>query len=432
MIKNILLITLLTIQFNAAQTLFNGEPNVKVRIINTLDTVKIVFNDQWMLYSKSTNKQFEQNNKEVHFIVENGQIKILENDSQNYIQDNKFVLRCANKAGTLVIKNVPYGVGWWWQNKENRIYEGELFFYINKENKFEVVVNLPLEEYLKGVVPYEIGGDSPLEALKAQAVAARSEAIMALTSKLYKGINYDLTSDVECQVFSGNIKRTKASDSAVVLTRSLILSENGKAINAFYASNCGGHSELIKNVWGNRAVSESYNTANPDWEDSLSVDLSAEEQIREWILGNPESFCNANINKELPEWSKNNFRWKRELKNGELNQMNSSANSFGNLLDIKILNRGISGRIYNAKFIFERDSLEVKGELKIRQIFTPPLKSSCFILDKTESGFVIYGAGWGHGVGMCQSGAVSMAQKGYSFNKILEHYYRKAELIKIY
>ena len=73
------------------------------------------------------------------------------------------------KAATLTIKNVPFGVGWWWESKEDRIYEGELHFYITEENKFEVVVHLPLEQYIKGVVPYEIGPDSPLEALKAQA-----------------------------------------------------------------------------------------------------------------------------------------------------------------------------------------------------------------------------------------------------------------------
>ena len=117
------------------------------------------------------------------------------------------------------IKNIPFGVGWWWENKEDRTYEGEFHFYVTNENKFEIVIHLPLEEYLKGVVPYEIGGDSPLEAIKAQAVAARSEAIMALTSNLYRGEHHDLTSDVECQVFSGNKKRTEVSNRAVVETK---------------------------------------------------------------------------------------------------------------------------------------------------------------------------------------------------------------------
>lgn len=123
---------------------------------------------------------------------------------------------------------------------------------------------MPIEDYLKGVVPYEIGSDSPIEALKAQAVAARTEAIVALRSELYSGEHYDLTSDVECQIFSGDHKRTVQSDLAVELTRGLILTEHGKPINAYYSSNCGGHSETIKNVWPDRPEAESYSTSQSD------------------------------------------------------------------------------------------------------------------------------------------------------------------------
>ncbi|MCK7516877.1 MAG: hypothetical protein MZV64_03715 [Ignavibacteriales bacterium] len=179
-------------------------------------------------------------------------------------------------------------------------------------------------------------------------------------------------------VFSGNRRRTEKSDLAVELTKSIILSENGKPINAYYASNCGGHSELIKNVWGDRPTPESYNVSNFDWEEQISTDLSVEENVREWIFSNPPSYCNPNINRELPEWSQNNFRWKREFTYDEAARMTSKGKDFGNLLDIKILERGTSGRAYLAQFIFEKESLEVKGELKIRQMFSPPLRSSCF------------------------------------------------------
>jgi SpoIID/LytB domain protein len=112
--------------------------------------------------------------------------------------------------------------------------------------------------------------------------------------------------------------------------------------------------------------------------------------------------------------------------------MTSKGNELGNLLDIEILKRGTSGRAYLTNFVFEKETIEVKGELKIRQMFSPPLRSSCFIVDKTETGFVLHGAGWGHGVGMCQSGAITMANNGKRFEEILNHYYRKAELIKVY
>ena len=255
--KCILFISLFSLQLTFTQPLYQREPTVRVRILNTADTLRIIFNDSWALTSESLNQKFLPEDSEAGFTIENGRIKIAEPDGESYIPHENFILHCSSDTGTLVIKNVPFGVGWWWESKEDRIYEGELHFYITKENKFEVVVHLPLEQYLKGVIPYEIGPDSPLEALKAQAVAARSEAIIALTSKLYSGEHHDLTSDVECQVFSGNRRRTEKSDRAVMEIKSLILSENGKPINAYYASNCGGHSELIKNVWGDRPTPES-------------------------------------------------------------------------------------------------------------------------------------------------------------------------------
>ena len=430
--KYILILSLLSLQFTFSQPLYQTQPTVRVRILNTADTLRIHFNDEWMLTSESTTKQFLPEGGEIIFTSEGGKVKMLHNEGESFIPSESFVLHSSSDTGTLTIKNVPFGVGWWWEGKEDRIYEGELHIYKTDENKFEVVVHLLLKQYLKGVVPYEIGPDSPLEALKAQAVAARSEAIIALNSKLYSGEHYDLTSDVECQVFSGNQRRTEKSDLAVELTKSLILSENGKPINAYYASNCGGHSELIKNVWGDRPTPESYNISNFDFEEQISTDLSVEENVREWIFSNPPSYCNPNINRELPEWSQNNFRWKREFIYDEDAKITSKEKDLGHLLDIKILERGTSGRAYLAQFIFDKESLQVKGELKIRQMFSPPLRSSCFVVDNTETGFVLHGAGWGHGVGICQSGAISMANSGKSFEQILKHYYQKAVLMKIY
>lgn len=430
--KFILFLSLLSLQLTFSQPLYQSEPTVRVRILGNSDTLNILFNNDWLLTSETLSKQILQEDGEAVFTIENNKIKIADSNGGSYLTDDKFTLQSSSESAALTIKNVPFGVGWWWEGKEDRIYVGEIHIHKTEENKFEVVVHLLLEQYLKGVVPYEIGPDSPLEALKAQAVAARSEAIIALTSKLYSGGYYDLTSDVECQVFSGNRRRTAKSDLAVDETKSLILGENGKPINAYYASNCGGHSELIKNVWGDRPAPESYTISQFDWEEQSELDLSIEENVREWIFSNPSSYCNPNINRELTEWSQNNFRWKRELAFDEATKMTSKGNELGNLLDIEILKRGTSGRAYIANFIFENDNVEVRGELKIRQMFSPPLRSSCFIVDKTETGFVLHGAGWGHGVGMCQSGAITMANSGKSFEEILNHYYQKAELLKIY
>lgn len=430
--KKSFLLLIFFFQLISAQTIFEKEPDVRIRIINTVDTLNIIFNSEWQLISETLSEKFSPEDGEIKFIIQDDNLKIIKSDSEIITDISGCIIKSLDDNGTLKIKNVPFGVGWWWENKEDRIYEGNFNLYKNSENKFDVVISLPLEEYLKGVVPYEIGGDSPLEAIKAQAVAARSEAVMALTAKMYSGPHHDLTADVECQVFSGNRKRTDLSDRAVEETRSLILSENGLPINAYYASNCGGHSELIKNVWADRPLTETYKSSHSDWDDSLTIDLSVESNAREWIFSNPPSNCNPEIYNDLPSWSKSNFRWKKEFTTEVISKMTARGKDLGSLIDIKILNRGTSGRIYNAVFCFEKDSIKVNGELKIRQMFNPSLKSSCFVVEKSETGFVFYGAGWGHGVGMCQSGAITMAKKGNSFDKILSHYYRKSLLLKIY
>jgi SpoIID/LytB domain protein len=417
--------------FLLAKTQYLSEPIVRVRIINGLDTLRLSFINKWILQKETVAAlSFEAGEQLVLFAEKQTlKTKFVGGEVKEFF--DPFLLRSSTEDGSLKIKNVPFGVGWWWESKEDRIYEGEIHFY-TVANKIEAVIHLPLEQYLKGVVPYEIGNNSPLDALKAQAVAARSEAIMALNSKLYSGEHYDLTSDVECQVFSGNGKRTSLSDQAVEETRGIILSENGNPINAYYASNCGGHSELIKNVWGDRRGVESYSISNFDSQETYSLDLSNESVLREWLFSSPQSNCNPNTTSGLPNWSQNNFRWKAEYTNESISKMISKERALGNLLEIKILQRGESGRAINSKFVFEKDSIITTGELKIRQLFSPPLRSSCFVVDKTDSGFVLHGAGWGHGVGMCQSGAIGMAKNGKSFEEILKHYYRKANLTKIF
>jgi SpoIID/LytB domain protein len=277
-----------------------------------------------------------------------------------------------------------------------------------------------------------MGNDSPIEALKAQAVAARSEAVIALTSKLYSGPHHDLTSDVECQVFSGNHKRTSVTNLAVSETNSLILIEENQPINAYYASNCGGHSELISNVWPERPDPESYQQAGKDAKQRVDLNLFEEEDVRQWIFSKPDVFCNPERGIDLPPWSQINFRWKKVFTKNGISAMISGDNQWGDLIDIKVIKRGQSGRIKVAMFVFEKDSLRVEGELNIRQLWNPSLRSSCFIVDRDGEMFILHGAGWGHGVGMCQSGAIAQAKYGATFRQILKHYYQEANIISLY
>jgi SpoIID/LytB domain protein len=415
-----------------AQLLFDSEPDVRVQIINTLDQLDISFEGVWQIKGSDDNIHIPEASGPFEFYIINQWIQIRYDNQTINTEENQLELCCTSKNGTIKMSDVPYGVGWWWEGAEDRIYEGVISIYTKESGKFNVIVQLPLEAYLKGVVPYEMGNDSPLEALKAQAVAARSEAIIALTSRLYSGEHHNLTSDVECQVFSGNHKRTRISDRAVEETKSLILSEKGQPINAYYASNCGGHSELIKNVWPERPDPGTYNLAGRDDEKRINLNLQSEKSVRQWIFSKPEVYCNPDLGVELPDWSEKNFRWKRVTDASTLSGMIAEENSWGDILDIRILKRGASGRVNAACFIFKDDSILVKGELAIRQLWKPALRSSCFVIDRESDKFVLHGAGWGHGVGMCQSGAIALAKRGSSYRTILQHYYQRADIIKIY
>lgn len=415
-----------------SQQLFNEEPEVRVRIIDSLKELKVSFHGEWKIIAGVYTNQLSEKSGLVIFSLKDGTIQIQLNDTQTETNADKLVLSSNSEKGDLLIWDVPFGVGWWWEGKEDRNYEGEVSIYAGSDDNLKVVVKLPLEKYLKGVVPYEIGNDSPFESLKAQAVAARSEAVMALTSELYSGVYHDLTSDVDCQVFSGNQKRTAMTDEAVLETRGLILSENEHPINAYYASNCGGHSELIQNVWPDRPDPKSYQRAHKDTKERPALDLSSEQRVREWIFSQPDVFCNPYLGTKLPSWSEKNFRWQKVLSLDSISIMIAGEKDIGSLKKIIPLKRGKSGRMYQARFVFEKDSFDINGELAIRQIWKPSLRSACFVVDIIDGTFVLNGAGWGHGVGMCQSGAVAQAIQGADFKTILIHYYPSAEIISMY
>lgn len=430
MLRIFVILLIITSQ-SMAKTHFDSEPVVRVRVIHTLDTINVMLDGEWNLQVNEDMTLPFSDSAKFQFARQESGVILLNNPTFSGEIFEKIILSTVEDSAQLQISDVPFGVGWWWGGKEDRLYEGTIHIYPNKDH-LSATIHLPLEEYLKGVVPYEIGGTSPMEALKAQAVAARSEAVIALNSGLYGGKQHDLTSDVECQVFSGNHRRTAASDNAVEETRGLVISEDENVIHAFYASNCGGRAELIENVWPERDRSDSYQISLPDNESRRGLKLHRNWRAKWWIKLSPKVFCNPFYQESLPSWSQRNFRWSREFTISEITDMVSKGEDLGDLVKIKALKRGQSGRITKARFIFENGRFEIDGELAIRQLFSPSLRSSCFYVKKKGDTFTLHGAGWGHGVGMCQSGAVAQASNGITFDQILKHYYSASELLDIY
>ncbi len=435
-----LALLIIYIQFNFvninAQVLFDTEPIVRVRIIYNLDSIQVLFNDNWAITNIPENSsQMITKNSILTIKTDGPEISLVSDDNNRFLKSSRLNFNCSISTGTLVIFDVPYGIGWWWEGKEDRTYEGQLEIKVNENHKLDVIISLPLEKYLCGVVPYEIGSDAPIEALKSQVIAARSETVEALITRKYSGDGFDLCADVECQVFAGNNKRTEITDKAVYETRGLCLFYDNNVIGAYYASNCGGISENVENVWPERSDPVPYWSSHFDSDSTLEFDPT--NNPKEWIESNPDVYCNPKFHPELPSWSQNNFRWKVEISNNELTQNLNKIKSIGTLKDIVVLERGNSGRIIKAKFIGSEDSLLLNSELEIRKIKDPPFRSSCFVFKTyfNSDGKEFYqfnGAGWGHGVGMCQSGAVARAYSGQTFYQILNHYFPETEIKRVY
>ncbi|MEA3476261.1 MAG: SpoIID/LytB domain-containing protein [Candidatus Cloacimonadota bacterium] len=314
-----------------------------------------------------------------------------------------------------------------WDPKQfvTRSYEGNLKIQLNQLGKMNLIANVEFERYIAGVVPNEIGDDTPMEAMKTQAIAARSEALYKIIHKQHKDDGFDLCASVHCQVFSGLTDVTKKVKRAVGETEYMVGIYNFEIINAVYSTNCGGITENSNNVWGGKSVP--YLTSIYDGKNSYKINLTNESKVKQWILGKQQVFCNTENEKG---WIKNSYKWKKEFLKEDLEEHLNSISDLGKLKDIKILKRGNSGRILELKIIGTKNEIHLNNELQIRQAFSG-LKSSLFFVQIIGNKVIFSGKGSGHGVGMCQVGAIQMAKEGYSAKEILKHYYTGIKITKI-
>ena len=451
---------------------FDAEPEVRVLLINTLDEFVFTSPVPVTITDQSTGAAFDSDTgiadpdirDEVREDADAEPVPLvfrLDGDAVTVTRGGKELIAgrwlTVETDTEFTIADVPYGINWWWGGTEDRLYQGELHVHVNRDGDLEAVLHLPMEEYLKGVIPYEIGPDSPLQALMAQAVAARAEIVQTLLTGKYQGEHHDVCAEVECQVFAGNHRRSARSDSAVTLTRGEVLMHGDEVIDAYYASNCGGMSERVEKVWPWRSGPKPYLVALPDtdrrenYRDTNTREMGdretghTEERVRDsrdsdedralidpqadiaaWLDNPPESWCNPYIHTRLPEWSKANFRWERQVGNDEFEP------EFRGLDSLEIVERGESGRLHRVRAWRDGQAQELDYELAIRQMIHPPLRSSAFTWSRVDGDWLFRGAGWGHGVGMCQSGAISQAWQGYGYDRILQHYFPGTRLERLY
>ena len=376
-------------------------------------------------------------------------IKIPQNDSEgtlrftnldnNYNFDSPGPIRL--RTSQIQLADVEVGSGFHWETTEHRAYGGTFEFLLDQDGMITAINELFLEDYLKGVVPSEMPAGFPYESLKAQAIAARVEAVSKIGLR-HPFEPFDLCDEVHCQVFSGLSHNAERSDMAVESTRGIFMIHRNKITEAFYAGVCGGHTENNENVWLINAKGYLRGVLDRDG-NRLSTPLSEESNVKKWIDSNPDVYCSS-TRKNRPtsvNYSKKYFRWQVEYKRQELEKIirEKTGEDFGELVDLVPLKRGVSGRLIDLQVVGTKKRFIINRELPIRRALSnKTLYSACFYIKKRgrtkglTHTYILKGAGWGHGVGMCQVGAAVMAHAGKKFDQILTHYYQGIFLQKLY
>lgn len=336
-----------------------------------------------------------------------------------------------SSAGLLKVKNVDYGIGYPWQGVEDREYRGTMIAALARNGQIALVNEIRLELYLMGVVPSEISSSAASAALRVQAIAARGESL-AKYGVRHSADPFDLCSEQHCQVYSGIRRETASTNGAISDTEGKILRCQNHIVDAVYSANCGGFTENAENVWTTNP--RPYLVSVPDLKPGSEIpDLTIESNLREWLAKPSTAWC-ADPSIALGD----RHRWEKRFTSTELDKMVAEKHpEVGPVKEMIPGRRGGSGRIWDLKIIGDKGETTIIKELPIRRLFGV-LRSAAFVLDveKNADGtvktWIFRGAGWGHGVGMCQHGTMGMAKHGYSADDILSHYFKTAVVEKVY
>ena len=368
--------------------------------------------------------------------------------------------------------DVTIGVNFHWERKETQTFLGKLKFIING-NSVCAVNELPVERYLESVISSEMSATSSLELLKAHAVISRSwllvqmqnrrkgEATAHVAASEIQGNGelirwydredhtlFDVCADDHCQRYQGITKETSAHVAeAIRQTAGQVLTDEDEICDARFSKCCGGETEEFQYCWEN--LRKPYLVALRDAPQQEALDLTVEANADRWIRSSPESFCNTRDAKVLSQVLNNYdqetsdfYRWRVEYTQQQVQQLLTEklGIDFGAVVDLIPVERGTSGRLSKLRIVGEKLTLVIGKELEIRRALSKShLYSSAFVVDafdRNEQGipkrFALIGAGWGHGVGLCQIGAAVMGERGYSYKEILLHYYPGAIIEQIY
>lgn len=461
------------------------EPKVQVGIMFE-PRIEFVFPTHYQIWGKYCNGVVT-----YHTIVKGPQVVTYGNGKMlwgNYEFEELEFNPINEDTDSFELPDVTIGINFHWERKENQCFRGTLKFIVENE-KLTAVNVINVEDYLTSVISSEMSATASLELLKAHAVISRSwllaqieknkditaskDAYSASTQTDEELIRwydredhtrFDVCADDHCQRYQGITRAsTEMVKQAIAATRGQVLMSGGKICDARFSKCCGGAFEEFQYCWEDKQYSylkkqRDFRIFNPKTCDlsfeatrpgSGLPDLTDEWEAATWIRCTPPAYCNT-TDKEILSQVLNNYdqettdfyRWKVEYAQDELSLLikERSGVDYGQIIDLVPIARGTSGRLWKLKIVGTKKTLIIGKELEIRRTLSPShLYSSAFIVEKEEVStegipgrFVLRGAGWGHGVGLCQIGAAVMGEHGYLYDAMLKHYYIGASIDKLY
>ena len=405
------------------------EPSIKVGIIlpqDNMSQVDIVLSDCDSFEVETLEKIFPScKNKSDLSITKNDNTLILK-ELECHSKDITIKPIISSKNTFVTLKNITAGRGFHWQKKIDVKYWGKVHFRIS-EDKLIAINEVRLEDYLKCVATSEMSQECPNEFLIAQTIVARSW-ILANAEQKHKSLNFDVCNDDCCQRYQGLNNCTPKSIEAADNSYGKVLTFDNEICDTRYSKSCGGITENFENVWEDKSIPylKSIKDCNDHGEDYC----------------NPNYFKDISISNYIGSVDEDSeyYRWQFEVDTSYVVQhlklkYNIEAEI---IIDLQILKAGPSGRVYQLNVIYrdkanKEKSIIINTEYNIRDLLSRSfLYSSAFTILKDKEKYTLYGKGWGHGVGLCQIGALGMSFLNKNFQEILNHYFPKTEVKKIY
>lgn len=397
-------------------------------------------------------------------VMKNGEI-ILYGGKEIELLRGKEISFAPVSGGVFTLHNVIFGINFHWERKEHQTFQGALRL-IAREKGITAINEVSVEQYLVSVISSEMSATAPMELLKAHAITSRSWLVAMLEmKKKFSNLGipsqrtihtdteliryydredhdmFDVCADDHCQRYQGITKDiSNAAKDAIQQTSGTFLIHNNEICDARFSKSCGGISEPFHTTWAETPI-EYLMSVSCSTKHHYSQ-LKTQHDAEQWIRSSPEAFCNTTdgnvLRQILPSFDQETsdfFRWSVRYSTNEISELihKKSGIDFGAIQNLIPFERGPSGRITRLKIEGTKKTLIVGKELEIRRWLSKShLFSSAFVVTKENDTFILNGAGWGHGVGFCQIGAAVMSVQGFKADEIVKHYFRNAELKKLY